>query len=632
MIYYVVQENTAAGDGSRENPFRSIGQAAEVAAPGDTVLIGDGVYREWVSPQNGGICDEQRITYKAADGANPVISGAEIISGWEPYKNNVWRAEVENTLFGDYNPYTDEIFGDWYDCMGQVHHTGEVFADGNAMYETASLEDIFKAPKDKKKIPRWYAVPEKDKMVFYGDFDGKNPNDLVTEISVRPFCFFPQKEGINYITVSGLTLRQAATQWAPPTAFQPGLIGPHWSCGWIIENCKIHDSKCCGISLGKKRDLKDNCWSKNPAKGGTQTYTEMVFSNLQDGWDKENIGGHIVRNNEIYNCGQTGIVGCMGGAFSDIVGNHIHHINIRHEFSGAETAGIKLHAAIDVVLEKNVIHDCNRGIWLDWEAQGAAVRKNALFRNDDTEDLFIEVCHGPVLVENNLLLSKNSFLNVSQGTALVHNLFAGKLRVLHDTNRFTLYHLPHLTAVGGVMLIYGGDDRILNNIFIGADSAKRFLSRLFVDKTAKNHTYGTACYKGYRHTAAKKTMKSDTAAADIGKTLPTVMRNNLYLNGAKHWAHEQNPRVISDFYAKLTVQQENGHYYLYTNLGDLTADCLFSERITTGILGASFESEQAFENRDGSPVSIDSDFENRPRGETTKIGPFETDCQKILLV
>lgn len=628
MIYYVAQENTAAGDGSRENPFHSIGQAAEIAVHGDTVIIGDGVYREWVSPKNGGISDTERITYTAADGAHPVISGAEIISGWTPYKNNVWRTEVDNSLFGDYNPYTDEIFGDWYDCMGQVHHTGEVYLNGTAMYEAPSLESLLQAPKDKEKSFRWFSIPEKDKTVFYGDFGGKNPNTLVTEISVRPFCFFSKEKGRNYITVSGLELCQCATQWAPPTAFQAGIIGPHWSRGWIIENCKIHDSKCCGISLGKKHDLKDNCWSKNPAKGGTQTYTEIIFSNLQDGWNKENVGGHIVRNNEIYNCGQTGIVGCMGGAFSHIVGNHIHHTNIRHEFSGAETAGIKLHAAIDVVIEKNVIHDCNRGIWLDWEAQGAAVRKNALFRNDDAEDLFIEVCHGPVLVENNLFLSENSFRNVSQGTALVHNLFAGKICAIPDTNRFTLYHLPHSTAVGGVMLIYGGDDRVINNIFLGNGGRKRFLQRF----SAKNRGCGTDCYKGYRRTAAQKTMKNDTAAADIGKTLPITVCNNLYLNGAKHWAHEQNPRVISDFHATLSVKQENGHYFLYTNLDDLATDLLLSERMTTEILGASFESEQAFENRDGSPVSVDSDFLDCPRSESPKIGPFETNCQKILLV
>ena len=48
--------------------------------------------------------------------------------------------------------------------------------------------------------------------------------------------FSKKKPEVNYITVSGFYLAHAATQWAPPTAEQEGLIGPYWSKGWIIEN------------------------------------------------------------------------------------------------------------------------------------------------------------------------------------------------------------------------------------------------------------------------------------------------------------------------------------------------------------------------------------------------------------
>ena len=44
MFYYVSQKNAGLGDGSRENPFRTIGQAADVAMPGDTIVIGGGTY------------------------------------------------------------------------------------------------------------------------------------------------------------------------------------------------------------------------------------------------------------------------------------------------------------------------------------------------------------------------------------------------------------------------------------------------------------------------------------------------------------------------------------------------------------------------------------------------------------
>lgn len=615
MFYYVSQKNAAPGDGTKENPFRTIGQAADVAMPGDTVIIGSGTYREWVNPKNGGLGNNQRITYINAEGEHPVISGAEVIGGWTPLEGDVWRTEVDNALFCGYNPYADEIFGDWYDELGQTHHTGEVFLDGAAMYEAASLAALLEKVETKERTFRWFALAEEKRTVFYGDFGGKNPNDCCTEISVRPYCFFPQREGLNFITVSGLTMCRAATQWAPPTAFQPGLIGTHWSKGWIIENCSIHDSKCSGISLGKKRDIKDNCWSKNPEKGGAQTYTEMIFSNLRDGWNREKIGGHIVRNNEIYNCGQAGIIGCMGGAFSDIVGNHIHHINDRREFSGAEMAGIKLHAAIDTVVSNNTFHHCVNGLWLDWEAQGAIVRKNTFF--DNNQDLFIEVCHGPALVENNIFLSERNFLNISQGTACVHNLFVGELVPLRDVNRFTMYHLPHSTMVGGVMLVYGGDDKIFNNVFIGKDDA--------------NACLGTNGYEKYRYTAIKKTMDNDTPAADIGETLPVKMRDNVYLNGAANWLHEQNPHIISGLQAELAITEEDGHYWLCTNLGKIIHG-LSADRITSAELGKAFEPDQAYENRDGSSILVDSDFSDYPRGEKAAIGPLEHYPDKILLV
>lgn len=110
-----------------------------------------------------------------------------------------------------------------------------------------------------------------------------------------------------------------------------------------------------------------------------------------------------------------------------------------------------------------------------------------------------------------------------------------------------------------------------------------------------------------------------------------TVRDNIYLNGAKSWSHESNPHMISDFHAELTIKEEDGHYWLYSNLGDLPGN-LLADRITTAILGRAFESEQSYENRDGSPISVDSDFTDRPRGEKAAIGPFESFCNKILLL
>ena len=353
------------------------------------------------------------------------------------------------------------MFGDWYNPLGQVHHTGEVFADGAALYEAASLDSI-----TSKQRNSWFSQCDDEYVTIWVYMPESAPSDHKMELSARPFGFFPKEEGRNYITVSGLTIENVATQWAPPTAFQTGAIGPNWSKGWIIEKCTVRNSKCSGISIGKRREAQDNRWSIDPIKGGAQTYTEVIFTNLSKDWSKENIGSHIIRNNTIYNCGQTGIVGCMGGAFSTIENNRIFNIAIRNEFTGAEIGGIKLHAGIDVIIKNNVIFNATRGIWFDWESQGVRITRNLLF-NNESDDLCLELNHGPMLIDNNISLSYTSILNESQGTAFVHNIFAGATYLLREIKRFSMYHIPHDTAVLGSIFVYGGDDKIYNNIYIG---------------------------------------------------------------------------------------------------------------------------------------------------------------------
>ena len=615
MVYYVSGENVQKGMGTKNNPFQTIGQAADIARAGDRIVIGKGIYREWVDPKYGGLSDEERVTYINAKGETPVISGAEVLKGWEHTSDGLWKKEIGNALFGDYNPFSDAISGDWYDDFGQIHHTGEVYIDGKAMCEVASLEDLHcVAPKDK--AYRWYAVVTDEKTVIWGDFQNVDPNTCVTEINVRPCCFFPKTEGVNYITVSGIWIRQAATQWAPPTAFQQGALGTHWSKGWVIENCMISDSKCCGISIGKRREASDNIWSLNPKKGGAQTYTEAIFYNLKRGWCKDTVGSHQIRNNEIYNCGQNGIVGNMGGAFSLIEGNHIHDINNRREFGGAEIAGIKLHSAIDAVIAGNCIHDCLCGLWLDWQAQGTRVSRNVFFANAE-QDLFIEVCHGPCVIDNNLFLSEVSLLNVSQGSAFVHNLFAGKLNVHNDTNRFTLYHLPHDTFVGGVMLIYGGDDRISNNIFIG--------------KNGDDCALGASVYNDYCDIGSTVYMQTDDRpVAYTDKTLPVDIHDNVYIN-AHEYKLERNATKIKVPTVKMEITKQGEHYYLATNL----FDCGWGKQadpITSDTLGKAFESDARYENADGSPLRFNEDFTGNQRGEyKTCVGPFEERFTTLLL-
>ncbi len=97
----------------------------------------------------------------------------------------------------------------------------------------------------------WFAQVDETHTTLWAQFEGVDPNAELVEINARQSVFYPDQPGRNYITVRGFVLRHAATPWAPPTAEQIGLIGTHWSKGWIIENNTISHSTCTGITLGK---------------------------------------------------------------------------------------------------------------------------------------------------------------------------------------------------------------------------------------------------------------------------------------------------------------------------------------------------------------------------------------------
>ena len=272
MIYYVNNSAPKNGNGTKEMPFKFINDAAKIAKAGDEVLVAPCIYHEYVDPVNGGT-EDARIVYKSEKPLGAKITGAETMNDWEHYKDNVWVCRVDNGVFGNYNPYTTMVGGDWY-FAPVVRHTGAVYLNDRQLYETETLEECIKgevyAPswEPEWSVYKWYTEQDKEKnqTVIYANFQGKNPTEEKVEINVRRNCFMPSKTGVNYITFSGFDVSKAATTWAPPAAYQDGMIGPHWSKGWIIEDCEVSNSKCCGISLGKYYDPENDHYQKTRKK------------------------------------------------------------------------------------------------------------------------------------------------------------------------------------------------------------------------------------------------------------------------------------------------------------------------------------------------------------------------------
>jgi hypothetical protein len=335
-------------------------------------------------------------------------------------------------------------------------------------------------------------------------------------------------------------------------------------------------------------------WNADPRKDGATHYNEVILRALASGWSKETTGGHIVRRNGISRCEQAGIVGSLGAVFSRIYDNHIHDVWTKRQFTGAEMAGIKLHAAIDVEIRHNRIHNAGRGLWMDWMAQGTRITGNLLYDNS-TDDLFVEVDHGPFVVDNNIFLSPLNLRDWSEGGAYAHNLFAGRIDSRPEPRRSTPFHKAHSTEVAGLDSIAGGDDRFYNNIFVGAGS---------------NQDAGALRLGGYGLWVYNH------------RPYPLYTGGNVYLNGARGYADEKATN-LPEVNPRPGVVESGGAVTLRLQL---PADFrpAGTKRVTTELLGKARVPGLAYENPDGSPLVIDRDYAGKARDAARPWpGPFE---------
>ena len=102
--YTVAPGGDDAAAGTRGAPWRTLAHACDVAAPGDTVVLRAGVYRETLKPRRSGEFGRP-IRFEAAAGEKVVLSGAEPLVGtWQQHKGRIFALKTALTfkqLFAD---------------------------------------------------------------------------------------------------------------------------------------------------------------------------------------------------------------------------------------------------------------------------------------------------------------------------------------------------------------------------------------------------------------------------------------------------------------------------------------------------------------------------------------------------
>ena len=461
----------------------------------------------------------------------------------------------------------------------------------------------------------WYCEVDEHagETTIWANFHGADPNVELVEINVRRSCFFPSRTHIDYISVIGFEMAQAACPWAPPTAPQIGMVGPNWARGWVIADNHLHDAKCSAVCLGKEESTGDNEWYRTERKTGYQYQLEAVFKGLRIGWSKGVVGGHRVVGNTIHDCGQNAIVGHMGCAFSTISRNHCYRIGLKREFFGWEVAGIKFHAAIDTVIDHNDIHDCSLGLWLDWQAQNTRVSANVFHHN--VRDTMIEVSHGPCLLDNNVFASPCTIQNFSQGLAFVNNLVCGTIDLHRVMDRSTPYHFPHSTEVAGCAFVSGGDDRYRNNLFTAPCGADDCPGLAALDAYAG---YPTSL-DGYIRSVHEAVAEGVQGGGDPYPVQPLYVGGNAYC-GVQ--TPDQEPDALHTE-EPVSVQVEETPEGVVVTVDVPAAVAARRESVVrTADLGTPRIVEALYENPDGSPITFDADITGERRDGPSVPGPF----------
>jgi hypothetical protein len=246
--------------GTEAEPWKTLARAGSAAelAPGDTVLLRSGVYREHFTITVSGAPD-QPVTFAAAPGARVVLKASEIVRGpWtrvkgapgvrEPFPNafiDVWRIPLSDAYF------TDPDFAGGYADKSK-RWVSQVVVDDNTPLQLIGPDPIY-VNKDYPMLPyvgrglndltdRSFFFDAADQMLYIKM--GGEPGWFNIEIGVRGWALTASK--VHDVVIRGLEARCNR---------QPGGQWPMCSLGEcervLVENCRFYYADFCGFGMYK---------------------------------------------------------------------------------------------------------------------------------------------------------------------------------------------------------------------------------------------------------------------------------------------------------------------------------------------------------------------------------------------
>jgi len=336
----------------------TIVKAVELVAPGDTVLIHGGVYREQIKLSQSGTPD-QVIVLRAVEGENVVITGADRITDWTkapdtersysthwPYRFIAWN---------EHNTHPND---DYHRLIGRCE---QVFCNGYALNQVLERDQLSRGT--------FYVDMDAQRLYIRLAHDNEiSERKVLLEGSVRERLLVVSG---NHIRIEGICFRYAANR------AQQGAVefaGDHIT----VKNCSFEYSNACGAAFTGEHINVRNC----------------LFQ---------------------YN-------GQLGFSANRAHGLHLNHCTVRNNNTKGfnrnwEAGGNKICLTRDVIIENSCfVENRGHGIWFDIGNEACTVH-NCFIAHNENAGIFYEISYGLHAHDNVILGNGFAFTPGAWGAA-----------------------------------------------------------------------------------------------------------------------------------------------------------------------------------------------------------------------
>jgi hypothetical protein len=467
--YYVSKAPNAddKNSGGQDSPFATISRAALVLEPGERVIIGGGVYDEFVRPARGGSGPAGMISYEAVPGEKVILTGAKPYKGsWqEPYgwrthgmgkyynlregydkDAKIYEGNFERDDFDKINPFAmvncaSQAFGGcefWFhytpneaDWQPFLKRRGLLFCDGEALTQVNYINQL-------SQVSGAYWVEDSGYKFFVRLKDDSHPSAHVITYTCRDQVFAPAVPYTGYVRVKGIEFEKVGNG-CPGS--QKGALSSFCGHHWIIEDCKVRWANGTGIDIGHESPMRHS---------------------------DEISGGSIVRRNHVSYCGVCGIAGLPGtpmGNESILLEYNVLEHNCWHDIEfNWESGAIKVHGVRNGLIRFNTVKSNGYGpcIWTDYNNKNERICGNVVIdaKSCIMGGIFVEASDVDNLVDHNLVWGARGN---PLGTLPQRTSGGGHGIYEHDSDFLRVERNILLEMEGaGVFLNYGDPIRVCN--------------------------------------------------------------------------------------------------------------------------------------------------------------------------